>query len=184
MATGSPFIWRTRRTSSISILACVKLGVIFVPVNILYRERELSHILSDAEPKLLVTEKELPSLRAEAATQAVDLPEVPLDGESPAALVYTSGTTGVSKGAILTHNNFAVNAASLMQAWRISSADRFLWPCPCFTCTRSATVCTAGYRGLPDAPLGAIRARKSRRRISGFPADPVFWRADGLRSPA
>ena len=56
-------------------LACVKLGVIFVPVNILYRERELSHILSDAEPKLFVTEKELPALRAEAAGQPAELPK-------------------------------------------------------------------------------------------------------------
>src|SRR4051812_29015466 len=113
-------------------LACVKLGVIFVPVNILYRERELSHILNDSEPKLFVTEKELPALRAEAAEQLADLDETPLDGESPAALVYTSGTTGVSKGAILTHNNFAVNAANLLQAWRITSADRFLLALPLF----------------------------------------------------
>src|SRR5579864_4513769 len=52
-------------------LACVKLGVIFVPVNILYRERELSHILSDAEPKLFLTEHELPDLASETS-QAVD----------------------------------------------------------------------------------------------------------------
>ena len=113
-------------------LACIKLGVIFVPVNILYRERELSHILSDAEPKLFVTEQELPALRAEASAQLSELAETPLDGESPAALVYTSGTTGVSKGAILTHNNFAVNAANLLQAWRISSSDRFLLALPLF----------------------------------------------------
>src|ERR1700736_4349159 len=56
-------------------LASVKLGVIFVPVNILYRERELSHILSDAEPKLFVTEKELPALRTEAAGYSSELPE-------------------------------------------------------------------------------------------------------------
>ena len=113
-------------------LACVKLGVIFVAVNILYRERELSHILSDAEPKLFVTEKELPALRAEAAGYTTELPETQLDGNSPAALVYTSGTTGASKGAILTHNNFAVNAASLLQAWRISSKDRLLLALPLF----------------------------------------------------
>jgi len=113
-------------------LACIKLGVIFVPVNILYRERELSHILSDAEPKLFVTEKELPELCADAARQPDDLPETPLDGEAPAALVYTSGTTGVSKGAILTHNNFAVNASNLLDAWRITSADRFLLALPLF----------------------------------------------------
>jgi malonyl-CoA/methylmalonyl-CoA synthetase len=113
-------------------LASIKLGLIFVPVNILYRERELSHILSDAEPKLFVTEKELPALRAEAAEHATDLAEIALDGDAPAALVYTSGTTGVSKGAILTHNNFAVNAANLIQAWRITSADRFLLALPLF----------------------------------------------------
>ncbi len=113
-------------------LASIKVGLIFVPVNILYRERELSHILSDAEPKLFVTERELPALRAEAAAQAADLPETTLDGDAPAALVYTSGTTGVSKGAILTHNNFAVNAANLIQAWRITSADRFLLALPLF----------------------------------------------------
>src|SRR5450631_1198332 len=88
-------------------LACVKLGVIFVPVNILYRERELSHILSDAEPKRLITEADLPALADEAARQPDTLEALALEGDAPAALVYTSGTTGTSKGAILTHNNFA-----------------------------------------------------------------------------
>src|ERR1700728_942301 len=37
-------------------LACVKLGVIFVPINILYRDREISHILSDAEPRAVVSD--------------------------------------------------------------------------------------------------------------------------------
>src|SRR5579863_10023255 len=113
-------------------LACVKSGVIFVPVNILYRDREMSHILSDAEPKLLVTEKELPALCEEAARQPSDLPPVAIEAGDPAALVYTSGTTGTSKGAILTHNNFAVNGASLIQAWRITPEDRFLLAPPLF----------------------------------------------------
>jgi malonyl-CoA/methylmalonyl-CoA synthetase len=110
-------------------LACVKLGVIFVPINILYREREISHIVSDAEPKLLVTERELPELAAEHG----ETPSFPaLDGDSPAALVYTSGTTGASKGAILTHNNFAVNAANLVTCWQITDRDRFLLALPLF----------------------------------------------------
>src|SRR5579864_8063387 len=113
-------------------LACVKSGVIFVPINILYRDREMSHILSDAEPKLLVTEKELPALCEEASRQPSDLPPVAIEGDDPAALVYTSGTTGTSKGAILTHNNFAVNGASLIQAWRITPEDRFLLAPPLF----------------------------------------------------
>src|SRR5437879_1594614 len=70
-------------------LACVKLGVIFVPINILYREREISHIRADAEPKLMVTERDLPALSSNQ-----ELREFPLlDGDAPAALVYTSGTT-------------------------------------------------------------------------------------------
>src|SRR6202050_912271 len=80
-------------------LACVKLGVIFVPINILYRERELTHILSDAEPKRIITEADLPTLGEESARQSDRLEEVPLGGDAPAALGYTSGTNRTSKGA-------------------------------------------------------------------------------------
>ncbi|HWZ34496.1 MAG TPA: AMP-binding protein [Bryobacteraceae bacterium] len=110
-------------------LACVKLGVIFVPINILYREREISHILTDAEPKLTITERELPELTSQTG-EAHDFPA--LDGDAPAALVYTSGTTGTSKGAILTHNNFASNAANLIACWQIADRDRFLLALPLF----------------------------------------------------
>jgi malonyl-CoA/methylmalonyl-CoA synthetase len=113
-------------------LAAIKLGVIFVPVNILYREREISHIISDAEPKLFVTEDELPALMASAAPQPPTLEAVPIEGDAPAALVYTSGTTGTSKGAILTHNNFAANAMNLTGCWQISDRDRFLLALPLF----------------------------------------------------
>src|SRR6266545_3098267 len=118
-------------------LACVKLGVIFVPINILYREREAAHILADAEPRAVIARGVFPA-RA-TVWQATELqPDGPpascptLTGDSPAALVYTSGTTGVSKGAILTHNNFAANALNLITCWQISAADRFLLPLPLF----------------------------------------------------
>jgi malonyl-CoA/methylmalonyl-CoA synthetase len=106
-------------------IACVKLGVIFVPINILYRDREVNHILNDAEPKLFITEP-----RASTSEQTVAYPT--LDGDSPAALVYTSGTTGQSKGAILTHNNFAANALNLITCWQITHQDRFLLALPLF----------------------------------------------------
>jgi malonyl-CoA/methylmalonyl-CoA synthetase len=114
-------------------LACIKLGVIFVPINILYRDREMSHILGDAEPKLLIAASDLPDLLAEAAAQSGEaLPDSGLGPDDIAALVYTSGTTGVSKGAMLTHNNFAVNGSNLIEAWEVSSSDRLLLAPPLF----------------------------------------------------
>jgi malonyl-CoA/methylmalonyl-CoA synthetase len=122
-------------------LACVKLGVIFVPINILYRDREISHILEDAEPRAVVSDVEIatdiPVWTAAGLTQdamAMDdaRPHVHLDGDAPAGIIYTSGTTGTSKGAILTHNNFAANAVNLLACWEISAADRFLLALPLF----------------------------------------------------
>jgi malonyl-CoA/methylmalonyl-CoA synthetase len=108
-------------------LACVKLGVIFVPINVLYRERELAHIMSDAEPRALITSDNLPEPAADDSRPATEI-----DGDDPAAIIYTSGTTGTSKGAVLTHNNFAANAVNLLGAWQISDRDRFLLPLPLF----------------------------------------------------
>ena len=106
-------------------LACVKLGVIFVPVNILYREREIAHITSDAEPKAFLTEPIEP-------TDDATRPDVNLDGDTPAAIIYTSGTTGASKGAVLTHNNFLANTVNLLTSWQITNGDRFLLALPLF----------------------------------------------------
>ena len=122
-------------------LACVKLGVIFVPINILYRERELNHILTDSEPVAVVSATEFPSpapiwnpgdLTREAAAFPNQRLQLHLDGDFPCGIIYTSGTTGVSKGAILTHNNFAANALNLLACWQISSSDRFLLSLPLF----------------------------------------------------
>jgi malonyl-CoA/methylmalonyl-CoA synthetase len=127
------------------LLASLKLGIILVPVNVLYRKREVGHIVHDAAPSLvvalasahgllppgtaLVTPEEL---TAQAAAHAPTAVRRPLDGASPAAIVYTSGTTGRSKGAVLTHDNFLVNAASLVTTWRITKDDRYLAALPLF----------------------------------------------------
>jgi malonyl-CoA/methylmalonyl-CoA synthetase len=113
-------------------LACVKLGVIFVPINILYRDREIAHITADAEPRAVIREADLPELARDAALQSVERLRTTLDGDTAAAIIYTSGTTGASKGAVLTHNNFLANTVNLLTAWQITAADRFLLALPLF----------------------------------------------------
>ena len=123
-------------------LACVKLGVIFVPINILYREREISHILQDVRPSVVVAGSgDLPpgitrwgirELFSQASTMEPTRFFECIDGDAPAAIIYTSGTTGASKGAVLAHNNFAANAMNLITCWQISHSDRFLLPLPLF----------------------------------------------------
>ena len=126
-------------------LACVQSGFVLVPINVLYKEREVAHIVTDADPRLIVTSAGQGSLFPPGAPVA-DVEELTaspgradaaparpaIDGDAPAAIVYTSGTTGRSKGAVLTHHNLAANAASLVTCWRITSADRYLAALPLF----------------------------------------------------
>jgi malonyl-CoA/methylmalonyl-CoA synthetase len=126
-------------------LACTRLGVIFVPANVLYRERELRHIISDAEPRAVVSRRGsdavypsttpvwlVEELSAAAAARDATRPTTTLTGADPALIVYTSGTTGAAKGAVLTHDNLAANARTLTGAWRITEADRYLGVLPLF----------------------------------------------------
>lgn len=119
-------------------LACIKTGIIFVPINILYREREITHIVNDAQPKAVVTNSALfPQLVPVWTPEEIHSdnnarPHAVLDGDAVAALVYTSGTTGTSKGAMITHNNFAANALNLLTCWQITASDRFLLALPLF----------------------------------------------------
>ncbi|MGI9078554.1 MAG: AMP-binding protein [Gemmatimonadaceae bacterium] len=126
-------------------LACTRLGVIFVPMNVLYRERELRHIVSDSDPKAVVTSSGSDAVYPDGAMLwpiedlalvAADRPTnrflVPLDGDEPAMIVYTSGTTGAAKGAVLSHNNLAANGINLVSCWRITDTDRYLAVLPLF----------------------------------------------------
>lgn len=123
-------------------LGCLALGVIFVPINILYRDREVTHILRNADPAALIVDGvlpgefpnvwQLPAVAAEALSASDTFPRQTIDGDDAAAIIYTSGTTGASKGAILTHNNFASNAINLNACWRIDSEDRLLLALPLF----------------------------------------------------
>jgi malonyl-CoA/methylmalonyl-CoA synthetase len=126
-------------------LACTRLGVILVPMNILYRERELRHIVSDADPKAVVVEPnsdatypdtaplwDVSALSASATTRDGGRPIIDMNGADPALVVYTSGTTGAAKGAVLSHDNLAANGRTVTSAWRITEADRYLAMLPLF----------------------------------------------------
>ena len=139
-------VFLTNRVEFIDVfLACVKSGLVLVPINVLYKEREVAHIVADAEPSLIVTTEpnyalfpdtspvvDVNMLSAEAASAEPFGERIGLDGDAPAAIVYTSGTTGRSKGAMLSHNNMAANAMALVTCWRITSADRYLAVLPLF----------------------------------------------------
>ena len=128
-------------------VACVKLGVIVVPINILYREREIAHIIADSEPRAVVSSASLATeglfpagtpvwdvdeLAREARAEPADRVRRTLDGDTTAAIVYTSGTTGRSKGAAMSHDNFLANGVALATCWRITSDDRYLAVLPLF----------------------------------------------------
>ena len=138
-------------------LACLRMGTVFVPINVANSLQEVEYFLQDSQPRLAVVRPQAhaqlaPLARragvehletlgtaadgtlAELARQAVpaaDLPPAPPAG-SLAALVYTSGTTGRSKGAMLTRGNLASNAAVLARVWHFSGTDTVLHTLPLF----------------------------------------------------
>ncbi len=133
----------------IAWLAVIRLGAVLVPINLAYRRREIAHMLADAEPRFLVTEREglavLDELeegerRGVETLLAEDLEDwkgdpsgfVPVDGGDPAMLLYTSGTTGRSKGAVITHDNVLATVTGLLAAWAWEPADALLLSLPLF----------------------------------------------------
>ncbi|MCY3663510.1 MAG: AMP-binding protein [bacterium] len=125
--------------------ACLRMGLVVVPVNAALRRREVAHIVADASPRGAVIDD--PGMQswvrqaepdALVCTSAVDLPpgNAPslddLDGDEPAILGYTSGTTGAPKGAVLTHANLLAGAEALRRAWGWSESDRLVLALPLF----------------------------------------------------
>ena len=111
-------------------LGVLRLGAVYVPLNTAYTPAEVDWFVADAEPAAVVRD-------AGALVAALDgsrpLPGIVERGaDDLAALVYTSGTTGRPKGAMLTHGNLASNALTLKVAWAFETEDVLLHALPIF----------------------------------------------------
>ncbi|MEV1131869.1 AMP-binding protein [Agromyces sp. NPDC049794] len=136
-------------------LATLRAGGIYVPVNTAYTRAELEYFVHDARPAIVVgdptREAELVALCARQETRlltmdsagngtlqlaARDLPSdhavVPVEPDDVAAILYTSGTTGRAKGAMLSHGNLLANARALRSAWAFSADDVLVHALPIF----------------------------------------------------
>lgn len=135
--------------------AAVALGAVFLPLNTGYTAAEVGYFLGDAEPRVFVCDggralalagvagqhgAEVLTLDADGSGTLRDLAEGADERVIPtecgagdlAALLYTSGTTGRSKGAMLSHGNLLSNAEVLVDAWRFTERDVLLHALPIF----------------------------------------------------
>jgi malonyl-CoA/methylmalonyl-CoA synthetase len=114
-------------------LACLRIGAVFVPLNTAYTTAEIDYFLGDADPKVAVgvAKGGIPLVELTRGEFAPAAPHTSRQSDL-AALLYTSGTTGRSKGAMLTRANLATNAVTLAQAWRFTERDVLLHALPIF----------------------------------------------------
>jgi malonyl-CoA/methylmalonyl-CoA synthetase len=142
--------------NAVLYLACLKVGAVFNPLNSGYTSAELDYFLGDAEPALLVCQTSslkllepiarghkvgatlllepdgTGSLSDLAAEQSDSHTTVSRVAGDLAALLYTSGTTGRSKGAMITHGNLLSNTIALNETWRVTDKDTLVHALPIF----------------------------------------------------
>ncbi|MDX3968149.1 MAG: malonyl-CoA synthase [Bradyrhizobium sp.] len=136
-------------------LGTVRAGAVYLPLNTAYTLNELDYFIGDAEPALVVCDPSKAEGLAPIAakvkakvetlgpdgkgslTEAADkasseFTTVPRENDDLAAILYTSGTTGRSKGAMLTHDNLASNSLSLVDYWRFTDKDVLIHALPIY----------------------------------------------------
>ena len=136
-------------------LACLRIGAIYIPLNTAYTPAEVSYFIDDAEPRVFICDpvahesldsilhnkvSQILSLSGNGTGSLVELYNemdavndiVHCSADDLAAILYTSGTTGRSKGAMLTHSNLSSNAQVLHQYWAFQPGDILLHALPIF----------------------------------------------------
>lgn len=134
-------------------LATLQIGGVFLPLNTAYTGAEMEYFLGDAEPRVLVCSPERKEDHAHRAGADLTVETLGTAGDGtllegsygdsheevfaagaddPAAILYTSGTTGRSKGAVLSHGNLASNCRALQESWRFTAEDRLIHALPIF----------------------------------------------------
>ena len=136
-------------------LAAVRTGAVYLPLNTAYTLNELEYFITDAEPSLVVCDPSKAdgigaiagkvgakvltlgadgkgSLTDAAAKASEEFTTVKRADDDLAAILYTSGTTGRSKGAMLTHDNLASNSHSLVDYWRFTDKDVLIHALPIY----------------------------------------------------
>lgn len=123
-------------------LACLRAGIIFVPLNWRCSPSEIAAMVEDCEPAVIVANPEFaalplrqiatPDVARAIADATPKEPSALPDGDRPAVLLYTSGTTGVPKGAILTPSNLYFSALNFCALGRVNQHSAFLCEAPMF----------------------------------------------------
>ncbi|MEZ4290916.1 MAG: AMP-binding protein [Myxococcota bacterium] len=157
-------------------IACLRMGLVVLPTNTAYGERELAHVLQDARPAAAILDdparRELVAglaprvLRLDPALDGPTGPTPDLDvarPDAPALIGYTSGTTGRPKGAVLSHANCVAGAEALRRAWRWTADDRLLLALPLFH-----------MHGLGVGLHGTLAAGASAVLYRGFRPDEIL----------
>ncbi|WP_338898431.1 acyl-CoA synthetase [Streptomyces sp. TG1A-60] len=171
--SGRVAVWATPTLeTAVAVVAALRAGVPAVPLNPRSGEKELGHILSDSAPSLVLTapgdELPLPVRRPERievgvdGTAHADPGERPGAGEDPALVVYTSGTTGPPKGAVIPRRAVASTLDALADAWRWTGDDVLVHALPLFH-----------VHGLVLGVLGPLRRGGSVRHLGRFSTDGV-----------